>query len=191
MGEDSRAYAREFLFKVIEDTQGTIRSLDAKAVVGIAILGAMLGKMLSRSQFDAIRHAGVFPILVFVVFAVSAILAAALAFKTVFPMINPSKNVTFANDLRPPFFIHRFGVHRWLRLLFSGNKFATLAETHDSYCGAVRTATEEEIERILAAEVLKLSFIRQIKHDRLTAFAVALTVLVMAFVVLVFSVVGS
>jgi predicted small integral membrane protein len=189
MPNDSRPFVREFLYKVIEDTQGTIRSLDAKAAVGVVILGAMLGRILGRKQFDAIWQAGAIPIAVFFVFAVAAILAAALAFKTVFPMVNPTENVTFANDLRPPFFIHRLEIRRWRRLLFSGKKFARLGETHESYCAAVDKATDGVIEKILAAEVLKLSFIRQVKHDRLTAFAMALTFAVLAFVALVFSVV--
>lgn len=188
MAETDRAFVREFLYKIIDDTQGTIRSLDAKAAVGIAILGAMVGQVIGRSYFEATRHTGPFSTTVFFLFATLATIAACLGFKTVFPMIDPSKNVTFANDLRPPFFIHRFAVKRWPSALLSHRAFARLAETHDSYCKAIDSASPADVERILAAEVLKLSFIRQMKHNRLAAFSIALIVAVVLFVTLVYSI---
>jgi len=44
----------------------------------------------------------------------------------------------------------------------------------------------DALRTVLAAEVLKLSFIRQLKNERLVAFAFLLTASVVFFVVLIF-----
>ena len=46
----------------------------------------------------------------------------------------------------------------------------------------MKDATPEKIESILAAEVLKLPFIRQVKTDRLYAFAIGLIITVAVFI---------
>ncbi len=121
-------------------------------------------------------------------FAAFAILAGLLAFKTVFPMVNPAINVSFPGNLRPAFFIARLKPSRIWRLFSSSPRFATLEETHASYVTSLANATEADIEHIVAAEVLKVSFIRQMKTDRLTGFAKALTVAVLLFVLLLLGV---
>jgi hypothetical protein len=72
------------------------------------------------------------------------------------------------------------------RLFSSSKKFATLEVTHAEYCAALRDVSEEKLESILAAEVLKLSFIRQMKTDRLGAFAKLLIMTVIFFTALMF-----
>jgi hypothetical protein len=186
VSENSRAYAREFLFKSIEDAQGTIRSLDAKAGLGVVVLGAMLSEVVDRDELVAVKGAGLISIIAFAAFAGLAIVAAALALKALFPMVNPAQNVSFDEKLRPPFFVGKLKTSHLLRLFSSRKKFATLAETHSDYCAAVRDASSEDFEKVLAAEVLKLSFIRQLKNDRVVALGKVLTLTLVAFVVLVF-----
>lgn len=186
MSEHDRTYAREFLCKIIEDTQDTIRALDAKAGVGIVILGAMVGKVLDQDQIAAIKASGPVPIIIFIIFSGLAIISAALAFKTVFPMVNPAEHVAAPNNLRPPFFITGLKPSHFLRLFSSRKEFARLAETHADYCMEVQNVSETAIEKILVAEVLKLSFIRLLKNDRLIAFAKVLAICVIIFVLLIF-----
>lgn len=185
--EDSRAFAREFLYKVLDDAQGTIRSLDAKAGVGIVVLGAMLGGVLEREQVVVIRAGGWIAWTVASIFAVLATLAAVLAFRTIFPMINPAENVSVPGHLRPAFFIAEFSQARIWRLFSSSPRFSKLAETHESYTSALLGASSERIEEIMAAEVLKVSFIRQMKTDRLAGFAKVLTGTVLIFILLLWT----
>jgi len=176
------------LYKIIDDNQATIRYLDTKAGFGIAILGAMLGKILLDSdQLRAFASHGRLVLGFAVLLGIVISVAAVLGFRTVFPTVNPAQNVTFPDNLEPKFFISKFGNCCWLRLLSSRKHFATLATTHEHYCAALQRATPSTIESILAAEVLKLSFIRQIKTDRLTAFAISLVASVALFIVLVFA----
>jgi len=184
---EDRTFALNFLYKIIDDNQATIRFLDTKAGFGIAILGTMVGKViLDQDQIKSCESHGLLIGLVAVFFGCLVLLTATLGFRTVFPTVNPAKNVTFPDDLEPKFFISKFGKNSRLKWFLSGNKFATLATTHAEYCTAVKDATQEKIESVLAAEVLKLSFIRQLKTDRLSAFALSLIVTVVLFVGLIF-----
>jgi hypothetical protein len=186
VAEDIRGFARDFLYKIIDDSQGTIRALDTKAGLGIVVLGAMISKMLDQDQVKLIAAGGKLTVVLGVLFAVSWIGAAILAFKTVFPMINPAENVELPASLRPPFFLAKLSHSGFLRH-FSGNKnFARLAETHASYSSALQAASVDVIEAVAVAEVLKLSFIRQMKTDRLGLFAKTLVVAVIAFLALTF-----
>ncbi len=47
--EEKRAFAREFLYRIIDVTQGTIRSLDAKGI-SIFELGTMVSKLLESNK---------------------------------------------------------------------------------------------------------------------------------------------
>ena len=188
MSDQDRGFAREFLFKIIEDNQSTIRSIDTKAGFAIAVLGAMIGKALDSGRLSAALTSGrSLQIVLALSFSLLAVYSAALAFKTVLPMINPAENVSIPSGLRPPFFINQFKIERYLHLFLSSKQYASLEETHASYSSAVSKASAADIESVLAAEVLKLSFIRQMKTDRLTALAVALVITVITFIVLIAS----
>ena len=184
--DDDRTYAREFLFKSIEDTQGTIRSLDAKAGIGIVVLGAMLSQVVDHDEFIAVTRGGWIPITAFVAFSLLAIVAAGLALKALFPMVNPTHNVHLTHTLRPQFFVGNLKPRRFLRLFSSKRRFAALEETHDDYYAALKNSPVENFDKILAGEVLKLSFIRQIKNDRVVALGKTLAVALVVFVILVF-----
>jgi hypothetical protein len=184
--DQDRGFAREFLFKIIDDNQSTIRSIDTKAGFAIAVLGAMIGKALDGGRLStALTSRQGLPIVLALSFSVLTIYSAALAFKTVLPMINPAEHVSIPSGLRPPFFISQFKTKRYLHLFTSSKKYASLEETHASYSSSVSQASAAEIESVLSAEVLKLSFIRQMKTDRLTALATALVITVIAFVVFI------
>ena len=187
MPED-RSHVLAFLYKIIDDSQATIRFLDTKAGFGIAVLGTKVGKaLLDHDELAGFGSRGLLVLSLAVVFGLIVIVAAVLGFKTVFPTVNPARNVSFPDDLEPKFFISKMSCCRFLRLFSGDKKFAMLEETHARYCGALRDATAEKLESILAAEVLKLSFIRQMKTDRLAWFAKALTAAVVLFTALMLS----
>lgn len=181
-----RAHALAFLYKIIDDNQSTIRFLDTKAAFGIAIIGAMAGKFLDQDQFRAVWRAGAATRGAAGIFVFFTIVGAVLAFKTVFPMVNPARNVTFPDDLHPQFFVSKFKNPKWFRLFSSSPRYAILEETFSKYSDAVAVATPEAVEKILCAEVLKLSFIRQMKTDRLAAFAWVLILTILSFVSLTY-----
>ncbi|HVG90947.1 MAG TPA: hypothetical protein VNB54_05605, partial [Alphaproteobacteria bacterium] len=121
-------------------------------------------------------------------FAVLIIISAVIGFRTVFPTVNPKDNVSFPDNLEPKFFIAKFKPNRFLRYFSSNKKFAMLETTHAAYCDALGQANAENLVKIAAAEVLKLSFIRQLKTDRLGAFSKVLIGTVVGFIFLTLTV---
>jgi hypothetical protein len=171
-----------FLYSIIDDTQGTIRSTDSKAAFGIAVLSAILAKVLAKNL--ELHHLAGQPLVVIIVlglFWLFATLAAILAFRVLFPTINPYRNVRVPTTLAPRFFITELSDKSWLRLFSSSDRYSTLSETHDQYHDSIVRATPEDLVSVLCAEVLKLSFIRQLKTDRLIWFAYALVTSVVFF----------
>ena len=176
-----------FLYKIIDDNQSTIRFTDTKAAFGIAVLSAMLSKVLA--QYPSLRPlTGQPPIVIwlFISFSFFCAIAAILAFRVLFPTIDPYKNVRVPRDLSPRFFITELGDKSWLRLFSSSDRYSTLSETHAQYNDSVLQALPEDLISTLCAEVLKLSFVRQLKTDRLIWFARALTATVMVFLLFIF-----
>jgi hypothetical protein len=187
MAENDISQRLTFLYKIIDDNQATIRFLDTKAAFGIAVLGAMVGRALDPDQLAAFGTHGLFILLVSFAFALFTVVAAALGFRTVFPTVNPAENVSFPDNLEPRFFIFKFKPERFWRYFSSSKKYARLEVTHSEYCDALNRTTAESLASITAAEALKLSFIRQLKTDRLTAFSKALIGTVILFMVLTLS----
>lgn len=108
-----------------------------------------------------------------------------LAFRVLFPTIDPYKNVRVPRDLTPRFFLTELDDKSWLRFLFSSDHFSTLKQTHADYVSAIQRANSADLLSVLAAEVLKLSFIRQLKTDRLMAFARTLIVTAVLFIIFI------
>ena len=182
MAESERTQALTFLYKIIDDNQATIRFLDTKAAFGIAILGAIVSKLLDPDQINACRSHGAIAMIVSAVLILLVVLSAFLGFRTIFPVINPAANVSFPDDLQPKFLIFEFGRKSILRLFSSSKRFSTLKTTYAEYSAAVERATVRELEAVTTAEVLKLSFIRQLKTDRLQWFTKTMIATVILFV---------
>lgn len=182
------SYKSNFLYKIIDDNQSTIRFTDSKAAFGIAVLSAMLGKVLA--QYPSLRPLSHQPLEVIVflgLFSLFGLIAATLAFRVLFPTINPYKNVQVPPTLSPRFFITELSDKSLLRLFSSSDRYATLSETHAQYKSAVLDASAEDLISVLCSEALKLSFIRQLKTDRLIWLAGSLTAAVITFLLFTFA----
>lgn len=189
MRESDRSHILGFLFKIIDDNQSTIRFLDTKAAFGIAVIGAIVAKLFEHDRLLTLTAHGRVLSTLSVLLVVLIATSATLGYKTIFPTINPCDNVCLPDNLEPKFFISKFECSNWLRLLSSNKKFAKLKTTHFEYCASLMNATDRELESVVAGEVLKLSFIRQLKTDRLSWFARVLILTVLLFLAL--SVVAS
>jgi hypothetical protein len=176
-----------FLYKILDDNQGVIRLLDAKAAFGVALLSAMMGKILADLP-------SYFPFLVqpwwrkvlFVSFWSLALTGGLVVFKVIFPVHNPADNVRLtARECKPPFFLSGLNPKRWLRFLFRSPRFSMLALPQEVFLGDVKNATFDSLIECMTGEVLKVSYIRQIKADRLRALGYLLFACSLLFVVLV------
>jgi hypothetical protein len=181
----SRQQQLEFVYKSLEDNQNTIRFLDAKTAFAVALLSAMAEKILS-SLGNYLPHGGqaIWRLSLFLGFASALFLAGIIAVRIIFPSSNPSANCRFSSVFKPPFFLCEMNPRRFGRIFTSNPAFSRLAQDHEEYLNQVRSADSDALLNVLCAEVLKVSYIRQIKADRLKALAHATATCVFLFIVL-------
>lgn len=175
----------EFLYKSLEDNQNVIRFLDAKAGFAIVLLSAMAGKIMSNMS-SYLPRAGLplWHVVLLCVFLTSLLLAALIFVRVIFPSSNPAANCRTLT-LTPPFFLCEFKPKRFHRIFTSNPKYSQLAQDHEAYLGQILTADATALVRVISAEVLKVSYIRQIKADRLRGLAHASGVCVLLFAALI------
>jgi len=155
--DPNTTHRASFLYKIIDDTQSTIRFTDTKAAFGIAVLSAMLGKVLA--QYPSLRPLSGEPPVVMVLlglFSFFGIVAAVLAFRVLFPTIDPYKNVRLPRTLSPRFFMIELSDKSWLRLFSSSDRYSTLSETHAQYKASVLNAPPEDLISVLCGWLLVL-----------------------------------
>jgi len=165
----------DYLYKALDDAQSIVRHLDVKAGFGVAVLSAMIDKVLTNlGRFIPWTDQPFWVELLFGAFAISALASIIIAFRVVFPTSNPSRNVTLDQPKTMTFYVAELNPRRWLRFISSSPRFSTLEVTQSEFVAETERATSEVILGTLSAEVLKVSYIRQIKYERLKALAAML-----------------
>ena len=162
----------QFLYKSLDDNQNVIRFLDAKAAFAVALLSAMAGKILSGlSTYFPQNGQPLWLLLLFYGFASTIVLGTFIVFRIVFPTSNPSANCRPLAGPAPPFFLCEMEPRRFGRIFTSNPRFSQLAQDHESYLEQIRASDTVALVRVMSGEVLKVSYIRQIKMDRLAVLA--------------------
>lgn len=186
--EIDRAQQLTFLYKALDDNQNLIKFLDAKAAFAVALLSAMIGKILSDfGAYFPWNGQSHYRQLLVLGFAVSAIIAVVLVGLIVFPTINPALNTSLLPPSGPLFFITQFDPKKWRRIFSRSPKCSRLAQTHSDYLTQITAADNELLLQIVSGEVLKVSYIRQIKADRFKALAISLVICSILFSLLLVS----
>lgn len=164
-----------FLYKALDDNQSLIRFLDAKAAFAVALLSAMIGRVLANlgAYFPWSEQSHWRQLLV-LAFGLSATVAIILVSLIVFPTINPALNTNLLPPSGPLFFITELSPKRWRRIFSRSPKYSRLVQDHSDYFSQITAAENLLLLRIVSGEVLKVSYIRQIKADRVKALAVPL-----------------
>ena len=174
-----------FLYKVLDDNQDLIRFIDTKAAFVVALLSAMLGKVLAdlgkyfpRGEQPVWRQ-------FLVLFFFGAISAAAfIVARIIFPTGNPTVNTRLLPHVGPHFYLWELIPKGWGRIFSNRAKHSQLAHDHGEYLHAVMASDSATLMHVVAGEVLKVSYIRQIKMERFTWLARVSAVSVILFVFL-------
>ena len=171
----------EFLYKVVEDTQGTIRFIDTKAAFCVTLLSGMVAGALQKGHWvgGGTRHWA------FVVFMVLVVLSLVICLRVIFPVIKPAGSAA-KKMVGPKFFIGHNKAHHWILHTVRNRIDDVLCETHASYVEAFEKCTDADLVSSMCEEVLMISLIRQLKSDRLHAamFLIGGTVVAFAVVML-------
>ena len=166
-----------FLYRVTEDTQNTIRFLDTKAAFCVTLLSGMVAGALQRP----VPAHGLHRVL-FVAFMALTVLSIMVCLRVIFPTIKPSNSILGSRG--PKFFIGHNKAHHWILHTLKDRVGDVLAETHKTYVNTMTETTDYDLLNSMCDEVLMVALIRQVKSDRLHAamFCLAGTVLLFAAV---------
>jgi hypothetical protein len=169
----------EFLFKVVEDTQNTIRFLDTKAAFCVTLLTAMMLATLQFSNFHRpYPHAHLFLVGVFAIFA---LICLSLCVRVIFPTVHLQGAFSGTVAAGPAFFLVPKQQRHRLRDILSNRQPNELETTHASYTASVLAASDLDLVRSMCDEVVTISFLRQVKSDRLHLAIQVLFFTVIAF----------
>jgi hypothetical protein len=184
-GDNDLDQKLQFLYKAHEDSQNLIRFLDAKAAFAIAILAAMTNKVLSSlGDYFPWGPQPYWRQFIILGFGFSALLATFLLGVILFPITNPALNTRLVPDSGPIFFLTQLSPKRLLRYFSRSPRFSRLAQDQAEYLGQITAANGAILLRIISGEVLKVSYIRQIKTERFRAMTIMLTACAVFFLVL-------
>ena len=167
-----------FLYKVVEDTQGTIRFLDTKAAFCVTLLSGMAFVILQRPVITATHR------ILLSCFLAAVIVSLLVCLRVIFPTIKPSGS--FGMPHAPKFYVGHNKAHHWLLHTIANPVDDVLSESHRSYLEAISTASDQDLLTSVVDATLMLALIRQLKSDRLHAamFCLMTSVLLFAAVVL-------
>jgi hypothetical protein len=152
----------EFLYKIVEDTQATIRFIDTKAAFCLTLLSGMVAAALQVPHLRTHPHR-----VLFGVFVATVALALLVCLRVIFPTIR-SRGVQQAASV-PHFFIGHSRRHQWILHTLRNRVDGVLSETADTYLAKIIVARELDLVSSMCDEVLMISLIRQVKSDRLHA----------------------
>lgn len=169
-----------FLQNVVADSQGTIRFLDTKAAFCVTLLTAMVAAAFQFS--DSHRRFPQVHLFLLGFFAVCTLLCLVMCLRVIFPTIHMQGSFSGAAPAEPSFFLVPIPKRR-RRDSFGNTPPEELRITHASYTASVMAASDADLARSLSDEVVTISFLRQVKSDRLHVAIQVLTLTVLAFFV--------
>ena len=171
----------EFLFRVVEDTQNTIRFLDTKAAFCVTLLTAMMA-----AAFHLPGPPPLYPqahIFFAVAFAVLTLACLSICLRVIFPTVHLQGTFSAAGAAEPTFFLVPKRQRHRLRDTLGNRPPEGLEATHAAYTASVLAASDVDLIRSMSDEVVTISYLRQLKSDRLHLGIQVLSVAVVAFFV--------
>jgi hypothetical protein len=96
-----------------------------------------------------------------------------------FPRINPLEHVVVERELKPAFFVSGFQSGET-----AGKKPPVLRKSHHEYLLEIESATPAQLRSVAASELLKVSFIRDMKFRLIKKMSSYLTICFLLFLVL-------
>ena len=169
-----------FLYNVVTDVQGTIRFLDTKAAFCVTLLTAMAA---AAFQFSSSHHRFPQAHLVFLgIFVLLALACLSVCVRVIFPTVHlqGSFSATGVSE-QPPFFLVPKRQRHSLRDTLGNQPPEGLESTHTTYVTSMMVASDADLVRSMCDEVVTISFLRQVKSDRLHLAIQVLSLTVLAF----------
>lgn len=175
-----------FLLASIEDAQELIKFADSKTAIVISIIGGYILAIFS-SMPDIVRFSCYYDGWIWTslaLFTILLILCIQLALRIIKPTSNPSQHINFEGRPAPIllFFLTPNKYKNKTHSLFRNRRRSKLSIGYNSYESKIQNATNEDIIASLTFELMKVSFIRNIKIDRFNLLIKILICLTISFI---------
>jgi Protein of unknown function (DUF3307) len=174
--EKDNAYKEAFLYKALDDGQNTIRFTDTKAAAVIAFWTFFIATFISMKGiwFKYIVELKSWTELIFVILLILLMIAylirsVILAYTALVPRSNPGAHI-MSEDIQSKGLFYLYGYNLPVPLepkyLYKNHKDLKLGKKTKEYIKEFKEITEEEVNNEIILELQKISFIRNLKIDR-------------------------
>jgi hypothetical protein len=159
-----------YLIAAITDTQELIRFIDTKSAAVVSVLGAYIVGFFTTLE-KTVKYWNQFPCvfwMFWVLFLASLILSITITVRIIRPTFNPTDNIKMDGESLPelPFFLGPNDYGNDSLWLMTNSSAYKLKQDYKSFKQSVSTSDSNKIVESLSFELLKISFIRNIKNDR-------------------------
>jgi hypothetical protein len=169
----------DFLKTAIDDTQQTIRFIDAKTGIGTAVQAGIVAILVAKipDLFLIGGQLGFEFWLTGVLFSFSFFFSLIILVRLIFPTSNPVNNLHLDNQkIDPLFYISGLNGKKF-KMLFSNKPSYSKMNMHlNTYSSLFDKTDITGLRTNLEFELLKVSYIREIKTKRFKAYAVSLAI---------------
>jgi hypothetical protein len=181
----------DFLKTAISDAQELIKFIDAKTTIIITILGAYVVSYFASLNM-IIEHSSEYSNwfwFLLIIFFMLITLCIIVTTRIIKPTSNPVENINFGSTNKPTlkFFLTPNDYSKGFLKSFTNSKKFKLSENFETYSQALSKATEIDIINSLTLEFFKVSYIRNIKNDRLNTLLWLLFITTIFFVLSYFN----
>lgn len=177
-----------YLITALADTQELIRFIDAKTAIVITIIGAyiigtfsVLDKIVMFcDKFSCLFWLTFFGFCLFLIFSIL------ITTRIIKPTDNPYDNIILDDEEKKvipsvPFYIAPNVYKNKWEILFKNDKSYKLKQSFSGLKDSLITATSRDLIDSLSFELLKVSFIRNIKNDRFNVLLITLIITTILF----------
>jgi|WetSurMetagenome_2_1015567.scaffolds.fasta_scaffold193351_2 hypothetical protein len=161
----------EFLYQSISDTQDIIKFLETKTAFATSITGLIIVTFCSTFE-TVLKHLNDLNFLfwlLFIIVGLLIIICIWIAVISIKSVSDPKTNIKIKDeDLSElEFFLSKNEYKKQKNAFpFYNSKHFKLTKSYDSYLKTLSESDDEELIRVLSFELLKVSFIRNLKNDR-------------------------
>ncbi|MCF8424662.1 MAG: hypothetical protein K9H41_09980 [Bacteroidia bacterium] len=174
-----------YLSLAINDAQELIRFIDTKTAIIITILGSyIVGFFVSLDKIAqySIYYSCFFWFLL-ILFIITLTVCIIVTSRIIKPTNNPSDNITFGNATPPAINFFIAPNNYIFYFPFCNSKKHKLKISFKTFQDEMNLASDAEIVKSLSYELLKVSFIRNIKNDRFNFLIKCLVVNTIIFII--------
>ncbi|WP_215192997.1 DUF3307 domain-containing protein [Exiguobacterium sp. s95] len=194
---DDNSYKEEFLYKALEDGQNTIRFTDTKAAAVIAFWTFFISALISMKNMwidnvtDMKSWAEVVLVCILIFTMINYLIRSiTLAYTVLVPRNNPGSHIISEGiEGKGLFYIHGYNLPGPLnfKYLYKNHEELKLGKKTKDYIQEFKEISKIEVETEIVLELQKVSFIRNLKIDRVNeSISLLMRFMIVFFIILIY-----